>query len=303
MRSIPTTAAVDAITASGGRKESVLRAPALTGRPVAVAAATLITVLALNVSPSTADAAKAPHGLARFMAAVASVESGGDYRAQNTVSGAYGKYQIMPSNWPSWAKRYLGNAHAKPTPRNQERVAAGKMTSLHGWLDSWKRVAYWWLTGSSKTHGWSAYAKRYVAKVMDRYRHPAADPSPVAMRVRVLTEGSTAIRYRGTWKVASHGGYGGDTVRYAQSRGASATVRFTARGVAWHGPTGPTRGRAKVYVDGRYVRTVDLRRATFDPRATLFRTTWSTIAPHSVTVVVVGSSGRPVAIDDFTILR
>lgn len=283
-----------------------MRAPAaLSGRPVAVVAATLITVLALNIAPPTADAAKAPRGLARFMAAVGSVESGGDYHARNPVTGAYGKYQIMPSNWPAWARRYLGNAHAKQTPRNQERVARGKMISLHAWLGTWKRVAYWWLTGSSKTGGWSTHARRYVAKVMGRYTHGTVvpDPSPVAMRVRVLNETSASIVYRGAWKLAHHGSYGGDAVRYAQSRGASATVRFTGRGVAWHGPIGPTRGKAKVYLDGRYVRTIDLRSGTFDPRATLYRTTWSSIAAHSLTVVVVGSSGRPVAIDDFTILR
>jgi hypothetical protein len=301
---MPTTTAVDAHPASGGRKESVLPAAALTGRPVAVTAAALMTILAFNLAPPGVDAAKAPRGLARFMAAVATIESGGDYHARNTVTGAYGKYQIMPSNWPSWARRYLGDAHARQTPRNQERVAAGKMTSLHDWLGTWKRVAYWWLTGSSKTSGWSAYATRYVRKVMDGYRRGApSEPRPVVMRVRILDEASTAIVYRGTWKVAHHGGYGGDAVRYAVSRGASATVRFTGRGVAWRGPTGPTRGRAKVYVDGRYVRTVDLRRAAFDPRATLYRTTWSTIAPHSVTIVVAGASGRPVAIDDITVLR
>jgi hypothetical protein len=81
-------------------------------------------------------------------------------------------------------------------------------------------------------------------------------------------------------------------------------VRFTARRIAWHGPTGPTRGKAKVYVDGRYVKTVDLRRATFDPRATLFRTGWSKVGKHTLTIVVAGTRGRPmVAIDDFTILR
>jgi len=277
---------------------------ALTGRAVAVAAASLITILVMNVTVPTADAAKPPAGLARFMAAVGSVESGGDYTARNAVTGAYGKYQIMPSNWPAWARRYLGNAHAKQTPRNQERVAKGKMTSLHGWLGTWRRVAYWWLTGSSKTSGWSSHAKRYVTKVMALYRHgPGPDPVPAAMRVRVLNERSTSIVYRGTWRIARHGGYGGDVVRYADRRGASATVRFTGRGVAWNGPTGPTRGKAKVYVDGRYVRTVDLRRGTFDARATLFRTSWKTVAPHSLTIVVVGSSSRPVAIDDFTILR
>ena len=274
----------------------------MTGRRSAAAAAALITILVLNVSSADVNAAKAPRGLARFMAAVGSVESGGNYKARNPVSGAYGKYQIMPANWPAWARRYLGNAHAKQTPRNQDRVAAGKMTSLHGWLGSWRRVAYWWLTGSSKTSGWSTYAKRYVAKVMVHYRH--GTKSAGAARIRVLNERSSAITYRGKWRIARHGGYGGDVVRYAQSKGASATVRFTARRIAWHGPTGPTRGKAKVYVDGRYVRTVDLRRAVFDPRATLFRTGWSKVSSHSLTIVVVGSRGHPiVAIDDFTIVR
>jgi hypothetical protein len=176
------------------------------------------------------------------------------------------------------------------------------MTSLHRWLGSWRRVAYWWLTGSSKTGGWSSYAKRYVAKVMARYRPRSGAARPAS--IRVLNERSGAIVYRGKWRVARHSGYGGDVVRYAQSKNASATVTFNARRIVWHGPTGPTRGKAKVYVDGRYVRTVNLRRAAFDPRATLFRTSWSKVGKHTLTIVVVGTRGRSmVAIDDFTILR
>jgi hypothetical protein len=26
----------------------------------------------------------------------------------------------MPSNWPAWARQYLGNEHAPQTPANQE---------------------------------------------------------------------------------------------------------------------------------------------------------------------------------------
>ena len=39
----------------------------------------------------------------RFMWAMAGQESGWDYFNRNRASGAYGKYQIMPMNWPSWA--------------------------------------------------------------------------------------------------------------------------------------------------------------------------------------------------------
>src|SRR5206468_1739410 len=121
---------------------------------------------------------------------------------------------------------------------NQDRVAAGKMTSLHRWLGNWRRVAYWWLTGSSKTSGWSAHARRYVDNVIARYRHGGGTPALAAAgpaRIRVLDERSPSIVYRGSWRTAQHRGYGGDAVRYAGSKGASATVRFAARRILWHG--------------------------------------------------------------------
>ena len=91
-----------------------------------------------------------------------------DYYARNASSGAFGKYQIMPFNWPAWAKTYLGDAQADQTPWNQEKVAFGKLRDLYGWLGSWKRVAYWWLTGSSerRERRWSAYARGYVRNIM-----------------------------------------------------------------------------------------------------------------------------------------
>jgi hypothetical protein len=275
-----------------------LRAP--TGRRSAAAIAVVLTALLVASSSTAIVAATAPPGLARFMAAVGSVESGGNYTARNPVSGAYGKYQIMPSNWPAWARQYLGDANAPQTPRNQDKVAAGKMTSLYRWLGSWRRVAYWWLTGSSQTTGWSSYARRYVDKVMDRYRSGGAGSTSTP--TRTFNERSTRIEYHGTWRLARHGGYGGGVVRYASSKGASATFTFTGRSVAWSGPTGPTRGKAKVYIDGAYIKTVDLRSARFDPRATVFRRSWSTSSARTLTIVVVGTKGRPmVAIDDFKV--
>ena len=50
------------------------------------------------------------------MYAIGRVESGGNYTARNSTSGAYGKYQIMPSNWPAWARQYLGNAQRQADP-------------------------------------------------------------------------------------------------------------------------------------------------------------------------------------------
>src|SRR6476659_7430747 len=116
------------------------------------------------------------------MNAIGRVESGGDYSARNPVTGAIGKYQILPSNWRAWARLYLGNAYASPTPANQDTVAAAKFRSLYRWLASWRRVAYWWLTGSDRTSGWSYYATRYVARVMSIYNNST---TPDAVKVAV----------------------------------------------------------------------------------------------------------------------
>lgn len=244
--------------------------------------------------------AQGPAGLSRFMYAVGQVESGGRYTARNPTSGAYGKYQIMPSNWPSWAQTYLGDRNAKQTPANQEKVAAGKFTTLHRSLRDWRRVAYWWLTGSSRKSGWSAYATRYVNKVMGKYGNaPTAQP-PAA---RHIAETSPSITWTGPWKSASYGSYAGGKVRYSNAKGAGATLTFTGRAIAWYGPAGPTRGKAWVFIDGKYARTADFHRSGFKARVAAFRMTWPDAGKHTIRIEVVGTAGHPmVAIDEFVVV-
>lgn len=62
-----------------------------------------------------------------FINAIAGQESGGNYNAENGDTGAYGKYQILPSNWPSWAEEAGIGADAPRTPENQEIVARFKL--------------------------------------------------------------------------------------------------------------------------------------------------------------------------------
>ena len=279
------------------------------GRRSAVIVALSAAVLATGLGGPAAQAKSRPAGLAAFLYAVGEVETGGRYTARNTSSGAYGKYQIMPSNWPTWARMYVGSASARPTPRNQEIVAAGKMTDLFAWLHRWKRVAYWWLTGSSKASGWTYSATRYVQRVMHEYRgarhaHHGNGSVHASPTTRHFGEKSSAIVYRGGWRSAGHRGYAGDRVRYATRAGATASFTFTGRRVIWYGPTGSTRGQAKVYVDGRYARTVNLRSRSFTAHDAVFSRSWSRAGKHTVTVVVVGTRGHPmVAIDEFVVCR
>ncbi|MFV2062145.1 MAG: hypothetical protein ACC726_01370 [Chloroflexota bacterium] len=166
----------------------------------------------------------------RFMWAMAGQESGGDYYARNRSSGAFGKYQIMPFNWPAWAAEFIGDSQADQTPYNQERVAYAKIRNLYRWLGSWKRVAYWWLTGRTdrdpKT--WSSYAKGYVDNIMSmRKRAPA----------RGMQMPTRTSRYpsRGDWRRS----------------GSHQKLRLKAAGKAW-----PKRGKVR---DGQVLK---VRRST-----------------------------------------
>ena len=287
--------------------------PVRSYRRQAVGVAILAMAILLSAAGPQVALAKDPPGLGRFMNAIGQVESGGRYTARNKTSGAYGKYQIMPSNWPSWARKYLGNAKASQSPANQEKVAAGKFRDLHAWLGSWRRVAYWWLSGSSRPSGWSSYARAYVSKVMRYYakaspKMPKAPGAPtggkpkVAATVLHYSEKHARVSFTGSWKSARHGGYAGDGVKYATRAGATATVAFTGRKITWYGPVGPTRGKARVSIDGVVVRTVDLHRRSFSAHVAVFTRSFAKKGAHTLTIEVLGTAGHPmVALDEFTV--
>src|SRR5207247_2402008 len=107
-----------------------------------------------------------------------------------------------------------------------------------------------------------------------------------------LAETSKAIAYLGAWSTATYASYSGGQVKYATRSGASATVVFEGVGSAWVGPVGPTRGTARVYIDGHAVASVDLRRSTFQARKIVFARALAA-GTHTLKIVVT-SSGRPV---------
>lgn len=104
-------------------------------------------------------------GLDAFMLAIGGAESGGNYNATNKDSGAHGKYQIMPSNWPAWS-REAGIPGAPQTPANQERVARFKMAQYYRQFGSWGAVAVAWYAGPGAAAAWvkNPNAPRFTRK-------------------------------------------------------------------------------------------------------------------------------------------
>jgi hypothetical protein len=271
------------------------------GRRPAVVVAAVAVALILGAIGAAPIAAADPPGLDKFMAAIARVESGGNHSAVNKVSGAYGRYQILPENWRAWARRYLGNADATPTAANQEKVARAKMRSLYHWLGSWRRVSYWWLTGSARTSSWSRAATNYVTRVMAFFGGPDVGVE-ARTPIHRYSERSSVIDFSGSWRSARHSGYAGKAVRYATGSGATASITFTGTRIVWKGPVGPTRGKARVRIDGKAVKVVNLKRSTFEASTTIYSVSWKTAGRHTLEIEVLATPGhRPVAIDELVV--
>jgi hypothetical protein len=104
-------------------------------------------------------------------------------------------------------------------------------------------------------------------------------------------------------RAATSRAWGGST-RHASRAGATAWLSFTGRSVALVAPRGPTRGSARIYVDGIYAGTVSTWAATSASRQLVFARTWPTAGTHRIEVRVAGTAGHPrVDVDAFLVLR
>lgn len=100
--------------------------------------------------------------VSRIANAIGMVESSNNYKAlgPQTKSGdrAYGKYQVMGNNVPSWTKEVLGQSM---TPQQflasqeaQDRVAMAKMGQYYNKYQSPHDVASMWFSGRPAQNNW-----------------------------------------------------------------------------------------------------------------------------------------------------
>ena len=94
--------------------------------------------------------------------------------------------------------------------------------------------------------------------VLDGFEFQGAGARPAGWapgRVRI-EEADGRLAGAGGWSAGSAAGASGGTYRYASRPGASITVTFIGTSVSWIGPTGPSYGRAAVFLNGVRVATV-----------------------------------------------
>ena len=149
-------------------------------------------------------------------------------------------------------------------------------------------------------------AKTYVfaASATDCSDLSSATIPSAPVHLTAFQNSSRAITYRGGWDGRRAPNAYGGSLRRSGRAGASASLRFTGREIAWVASKTPSSGSARVYVDGHAVATVHLRATTSVQRRVVYTRTWATAGAHTIKVVALGTRSHPlVSVDAFLVLR
>jgi Bacterial Ig domain len=113
-----------------------------------------------------------------------------------------------------------------------------------------------------------------------------------------------AFTYKKHWTIVEATSSTGTGFRYSTVKGAKATISGEGRSFAWVAPKNAKSGKAKVYVDGHYVATINLHASTSVARRVVWSITFASVGEHRVTIVNQGTHGHSrVSLDALVVLR
>ena len=144
---------------------------------------------------------------------------------------------------------------------------------------------------------------RHKARATDLAGDRSAYAAGPEFALHTISEASSALTYTKNWRTRSSSSARGGRISYSGRVNATATLRVTARSVAWISSVGPNRGRANVFLDGVFLTTGDCYSASAKTKRIVFATDLEP-GSHELTIVVEGTAGRPrVDVDGFVLLR
>ena len=145
----------------------------------------------------------------------------------------------------------------------------------------------------------ASISHRYVAMAGDAAHHVGTSQ---ILQFTTWAAADAKVGYGGIWAKESAPGFYRGSTRYASASGRTAQATFKGvTDVAWVSTKAPNRGKAKVFIDGSVVATVDLFAPTLRRRQVVF-TTALAVGEHTIKVKVLGShragsSGNRVDVD------
>jgi hypothetical protein len=128
-------------------------------------------------------------------------------------------------------------------------------------------------------------------------------PGPPTV-LSAVQDGSRAIRYTGHWSGSRVAGTYGGSIRSTSTAGSAASFRFRGRELVWVASRAPNRGVARVSIDGRLVRSLNLHAGGTAHRRAVYTRAWASVGVHTVKLVCAGTPGHAVIdLDAFLTVR
>jgi Carbohydrate esterase 2 N-terminal len=173
----------------------------------------------------------------------------------------------------------------------QRQVNGGSWTTMK--LSSTKATSY------RTTLGSGTYAFR--VRATDRSGRVGAWKSISGQKGWRVDDSSKWLSWAGYWTTRASSGYLDGRAHRSYQQGAYVNFTFHGSGIAFVAPTKSNLGQFHVFLDGKYVKTVDMKQSSASRRV-VFATNLKD-GTHTIKVRVVGTSGRPtVYLDGFYVI-
>lgn len=159
------------------------------------------------------------------------------------------------------------------------------------------------ITAASVSRNLAAgHSYRFAVRAVDLAGNTSLPANGSTFRLSSVQQSSSAVVYHGTWATSTSTIWWGGTARSSSTKGSTVSYTFTGRSIAWVGLTASNRGKAYVYINGVLKAAVDLYSPTTLKQRVVWAANYSTSATRTITIKVVGTSGRPrVDVDGFVV--
>ena len=157
----------------------------------------------------------------------------------------------------------------------------------------------------TKTVRFGGSSYRYRVRAQDSAGNWSPWAEAVApTRIYVVDDRSSSIKYRGTWSRKSYAYAANRTLTRSKVPGSRATMTFTGRGIAVVAPRTTYRGKMDLYIDGVFVKTLNMRVKPWGSRWVMFARGWGATGTHTIRLRVRSGSTYPlVELDAFLVYR
>lgn len=169
---------------------------------------------------------------------------------------------------------------------------------------AWTQQTLSSVNATSITYGLKAGSRyRFAVQARDAAGNLSSWEYGNAFTVQDFAETSSAIKWSTGWNYQPWAQADGGQIASSATTGAWASFTDTGRNFAWVTDRATNRGQAYVWIDGTFVGTPDLYSSSTVAKSIAAVYNSTTSGQHTITIEVVGTSGRPdVDVDSFIVL-